>query len=132
MKDSTKQFLIIFLPCFLSGFFMGVFGNYLRPEFYLLSILALVIIMVFLSKKFTSKALKNDEIIKKVAIISDAVSARSALVVIFIYILLDFTGFIEVLPPLQTREWFLILFLTMSIPALIASIYYSNNPDKLP
>lgn len=132
MKDSTKQFLIVFLPCFLFGLFAGIFGNHLKPELYLLGVFILILVIIFLSKKLTSKALKNDEIIKKVAVMSDAVSARSTLVIFFIYMLLDFTGHISYLPALETKHWFMFLFLIMGFSALIASIYYSRNPHKLP
>lgn len=131
MKDSTKQVSIIFIPCLIYGFLMGFFGKNMNPEIFLLSVVFLILIMIFLHKKFTPKALKNDEIIKKVAIMSDAIGGRGALIVFFIYMIGDITGYISHFPALETKHWFMILFLGMTIPALIANIYYSNNPDKL-
>lgn len=132
MKDSTKQILLIVVPCFIFGFFFGLFGEYLRWKYYIALLIIFILIMIFLSKKFTPKNLKNDEIIKKVAIMSDAIGGRAGLVWLLLYGVLYVSDFLIYLPKFSTEIWLTIIFWIMWFSAIIASIYYSHNPDKLP
>lgn len=134
MKDTTKQILAVLISSFIIGMFSGIFSGRLSPEIFMLIFVILLIIMFLVVKKFTPKSFKNDELMKKLAIMNDAVAGRTALVMMLIIFMMEFYFHSSITEFFGLDDFYLIgfIFFAMGIAGIISHIYYSHNPDKLP
>lgn len=89
MSDKTKMLLILMIPPFVFGFVSGFFGI---QDFciYLVLLLITILIMAFCYKKFISKSFKNDEINRKMSVMSDVVGARVGLIIMLAILMVDY------------------------------------------
>lgn len=134
MKDSTKQILAVFLSSFIVGIISGLLQDKVSPEIYFVIFVIALIIMFFVVKKFTPKSYKNDELLRKLSIMNDAVGGRAAIVTILILAFAEFHFNFSLTAYFGLDDIYLLgfIFIAMSTAAIISHIYYSNNPDKLP
>lgn len=134
MKDTTKQILVILISSFVIGMFSVIFSGRLSPEIFMLIFIILLIIMFLVVKKFTPKSFKKDELMRKLAIMNDAVAGRTAIVMILIIFMAEFYFHFSITEFFGLNDLYLLgfIFLAMDITATISHTYYSHNPDKLP
>lgn len=128
----TKLMIIFCAVSTLTGLFLSLFNKNLSAEISLLIITIVVIASAFIIRKIFAKELKNDEMQKKIGIMSDAVAGRTAVFSLCAYWLADMTGLVKNIPSLSTVLRIEILFFIIVISASIAAVYYSKNPHKLP
>lgn len=133
MQKRNKKKLLVFVGLPFIAWFSCALGQIIFDNQMAFTIILLInILFIFFIKKSIAKDLKNDELEKKIAILTDAIAGRVGLIFILLYgVLYTFDSWKEFLWTFKTWQTLSFILGIMIFSSIFASIYYNQHPEKL-